>query len=191
VQAVGSSERGDREAPSAPAEPRLGLVAQVRLAFTIAFSSRYAYVVGLLGALGMLGLLIWSGGFITYFPSSGWDFYASTQETATMVVLAVLFGMLLPLEVAAIGKARSAAGSAGGLFGTVFGILSMSCCAPLILPALLSFIGFSGMTLLQVNITVHEWVTPLTFASIGFMLAAIALVSRTITAVCALPPSRT
>ena len=111
MQAVGSSKRGDREAPSVPAEPRLGLVAQ--------------------------------------------------------------------------------AGSAGGLFGTVFGILSMSCCAPLILPALLSFIGFSGMTLLQVNITVHEWVTPLTFASIGFMLVAIALVSRTITAVCALPPSRT
>jgi hypothetical protein len=138
----------------------------------------------------MLGLLTWSGGFVTYYPSSGWDFYASTQETATMVVLAVLFGMLLPLEVAAIGKARSAAGSAGGLLGTVFGILSMSCCAPLILPALLSFIGFSGMTLLQVNIAVHEWVTPLTLASIGFMLVAIALVSRTITEVCALPPRR-
>ena len=190
MQAVGSSEQGDREPPSAPAAQRLGIVAQVRLAFTIAFSSPYAYVVGLLGALAMLGLLTWSGGFVTYYPSSGWDFYASTQETATMVVLAVLFGMLLPLEVAAIGKARSAAGSAGGLFGTVFGILSMSCCAPLILPALLSFIGFSGMTLLQVNITVHEWVTPLTFASIGFMLVAIALVSRTITAVCTLPPSR-
>ena len=160
MQAVGSSERGDQEAPSAPAEPRLGLVAQVRLAFTIAFYPGYAYVVGLLGALGMLGLLTWSGGFVTYYPSSGWDFYASTQETATMVVLAVLFEMLLPLEVAAIGKARSAAGSAAGLFGTVFGILSMSCCAPLILPALLSFVGFSGMTLLQVNITVHEWVTP-------------------------------
>ncbi len=46
------------------------------------------------------------------------------------------------------------------------------------------------MTLLQVNITVHEWVTPLTIASIGFMLVAIGLVSRTITAVCAIPPRK-
>jgi hypothetical protein len=188
MQAIGSSERGDREAPSVAAESRLSFIAQLRLAFAIAFYPRYAYVVGLLGALGMLGLLTWSGGFITYYPSSGLDFYASTQETATIVVLAVLFGMLVPLEVAAIAKARSAAGTAGGLLGTVFGVLSMSCCAPLILPALLSFVGFSGMTLLQVNITVHEWVTPLTIASIGFMLVAIALVSRTITAVCAIPP---
>ena len=46
------------------------------------------------------------------------------------------------------------------------------------------------MTLLQVNITVHEWATPLTMASIGFMLLAIGLVSRTITAVCELPLRR-
>ena len=60
----------------------------------------------------------------------------------------------------------------------------MSCCAPLILPALLSFVGFSGMTLLQVNVAVHDWATPLTIASICFMLLAIVLVSRTITAAC-------
>lgn len=136
----------------------------------------------------MLGLLVWSGGFIAYYPSSGWELDASVPETVTMAALAVLFGLLLPLEVAAVAKARSVAGSAGGVLGTVFGMLSMSCCAPLILPALLSFVGFSGMTLLQVNITVHEWATPLTIVSIGFMLVAIGLVSRTITAACLLPP---
>ena len=135
----------------------------------------------------MLGLLTWSGGFVNYYPTSGWDFYASTQEIVTMLILAALFGLLLPLQVAAVTKARSAAGTAGGIIGTAFGVLSMSCCAPLIVPALLSFVGFSGMTLLQVNITVHEWATPLTVASIAFMALAIGLVSRTITAACELP----
>ena len=160
----------------------------LRIAFAIAFYPRYAHVVGVVGGLAMLSLLIWSGGFVTYYASTGWDFYATTQEIATMLILAVMFGMLLPLEVAAVTKARSAAGTTGGLFGTLFGILSMSCCAPLILPALLSFVGFSGMTLLQVNITVHEWTTELTIASIALMLVAIGLVSRTISAACALPP---
>jgi hypothetical protein len=139
----------------------------------------------------LLGLLTWSGGFVNYYPTSGWDFYASTQETVTRLILAALFGLLLPLQVAAVTKARSAAGTAGGVIGTAFGVFSMSCCAPLILPALLSFVGFSGMTLLQVNVTVHEWATPLTVASIGFMVLAIGLVSRTITAVCELQSRRT
>ena len=157
-------------------------------AFAIAFHARAAWAVALFGAVAMLCLLTWSGGFVTYYPSTGWDFYASTQETATILVLAVLFGLLLPLEVAAITRARAAADTAGGLLGTVFGILSMSCCAPLILPAILSFVGFSGMTLLQVNVAVHDWATPLTIASIAFMVLAIGLVSRTITAACTLPP---
>jgi hypothetical protein len=164
--------------------------AQIRTALIIAFYPRYAYPVALLGGLAMLALLVWSGGFLVFYSSYGWDFYATPQETLTILLLAALFGVLLPLQVAAVAKARSAAGTTGGVLGTVFGVLSMSCCAPLILPALLSFVGFSGMTLLQVNITVHEWANALTIASIGFMVLAIALVSRTITAVCIMPPTR-
>jgi hypothetical protein len=162
---------------------------QIRTALFIAFAPRYAYPVAILGAAAMLALLVWSGGFVVFYPAYGWDFYATPQETLTIAILALLFGLLLPLQVAAVAKARSAAGTAGGVLGTLFGVLSMSCCAPLILPALLSFVGFSGMTLLQVNVAVHDWATPLTIASIGFMLLAIGLVSRTITAACALPSS--
>jgi len=175
---------------SPPRQSGLGLVGQVRLAFAIAFQARSAFAVAVLGAVAMAALLTWSGGFVIYYPTTGWDYYASTQEAVTTLVLAVLFGMLLPLQVAAISKARSAAGTAGGLLGTAFGILSMSCCAPLIVPAVLSFVGFSSMALLQVNITVHDWATPLSIASIAFMLVAIGLVSRTITAACAFPPRR-
>jgi hypothetical protein len=181
VQVVGQSTR----------RSGLGPLAQVRLAFAIAFNRPSAYILALAGAASMIALLTWSGGFVTYYPTSGWDFYATTEETLTILVLGVLFGMLLPLQVAAVTKARSTAGTAGGLLGTVFGILSMSCCAPLIVPAILSFVGFSGMALLQVNITLHEWADPLTIASIAFMLLAIGLVSRTITATCALPTRQT
>jgi hypothetical protein len=89
----------------------------------------------------MLALLIWSGGLLVFYPSYGWYFYASPQETFTIVILALLFGVLLPRQVAAVAKARSAAGTTSGVLGTVFGVLSMSCCAPLILPALLSFVA--------------------------------------------------
>jgi hypothetical protein len=43
----------------------------------------------------------------------------------------------------------------------------------------------------QVNVTLHDWADPLTIASIAFMLLAIGLVSRTITATCALPSRQT
>ena len=137
----------------------------------------------------MGALLVWSGGFLVYYATVGWEFDASPIESATIVVLSVLFGALLSLEVAAVAKARSAAGTTGGILGTLFGVLSMSCCAPLIAPALLSFVGFSGMTVLQVNITAHEWALPLTIGSIGFMVLGIVLVSKTITAACAVPPT--
>jgi hypothetical protein len=162
--------------------------ALVRTAFVIAFWPRYSYAVSLGAGLAMGALLVWSGGFLVYYPTVGWEFDATPIELATILVLSVLFGVLLTLEVAAVTKARSAAGTTGGILGTIFGVLSMSCCAPLIAPALLSFVGFSGMTILQVNITVHAWALPLTAGSIGFMLLAIVLVSKTITAACVLPP---
>jgi hypothetical protein len=60
----------------------------------------------------------------------------------------------------------------------------------LLLPAILSFVGFSGTALLGFNVAVREWSTPLTAASIGLMLVSIGLVSRTISAECKLPPRR-
>ena len=60
----------------------------------------------------------------------------------------------------------------------------MSCCAPLLAPALLSFVGFSGSTLLNVNATLHELSTPLTLASLALLLLSIGLVSHTVAAAC-------
>src|SRR5712691_6075020 len=170
----------------------VGLLTQIRLAFIIAFDRPRAYLIASAGGLTMFALLVWSGGFLQYYPRTGWEFDASLSERLSLVIVAILFGALLPLEVTALSKARAAAsvGSAGGILGPVFGIVSMSCCAPLLAPALLSFVGFSGTTLLNVNATLHELSTLLTLVSIGLMLLSIVLVSRTVTAVCALPTPR-
>jgi hypothetical protein len=161
----------------------------VRLAFAIAFASRRAYALAGCAGLAMLGLLVWSGSFLEYYPSTGWELDASLTDRVIVLAVGVLFGMLVPLEVAAIAKARGAAraAGAGGVLGPLFGILSMSCCAPLLAPALLSFIGFSGSTLLNVNATLHELSTPLTLASLVLLVLSIGLVSHSIAAACQLP----
>jgi len=158
----------------------------------IAFASPWAYAVAALSALGMVAVLIWSGGFLEYYPSTGWELDASLFDRLTILGVAVLFGLLVPLEWAALTKARqvAAAAGAGGVLGPVFGILSMSCCAPLLAPALLSFVGFSGTTLLNVNATLHELSTPLTLASLGLLVLSVGLVSHTISAACSVPTPR-
>ncbi len=131
----------------------------------------------------MAVLLLWSSGLLVHYRT-GWELLASRSELATMGVLAALFGLLVPLQLAAVTRARSAIGTAGGLAGTVAGILSVSCCAPLLIPALLSFVGFSGTALVRFNAAVSDLAAPLTVASIVLMLGSIALVSHTITAAC-------
>ncbi len=161
-------------------------LAEVRLAFAIAFDRPRSYVLAACAAVAMMGLLVWSGDFAQYFPETGWELDTGLSDRMTILTVGVLFGLLVPLEVAAISKARDAArvAGAGGLLGPVFGILSMSCCAPLLAPALLSFVGFSGSTLLNVNATLHELSTPLTLVSLALLLVSIALVSHTLAAAC-------
>jgi hypothetical protein len=163
-------------------------MSRVRLALAIAFERRWAYGVALVAAGGMALLLLWSSGLLVH-SRRGWELLASPPELATMGILAILFGLLVPLQIAAVTKARSAIGTVGGLAGTVAGVLSLSCCAPLLIPALLSFVGFSGTALIRFNAAVSNLAVPLTIASIALMLGSIALVSYTITAACK-PPAR-
>jgi hypothetical protein len=161
----------------------------LRLAFAIAFEPRRAVAIALGSGLGMLALLAWNSGGLKYYPRTGWEFYAAPVEIASILVLAALFGMLVPLEVAAIVKARAALGAASGLAGMLAAVASMSCCAPLLLPALLSFVGFSGTALLGFNASVRRLAGPLELFSVVLMGASIVLVSRTLTAACQQPRS--
>jgi hypothetical protein len=92
--------------------------------------------------------------------------------------------VLVPLELAAILKARIGFATASGASGVVAAIAGMSCCAPLLLPALLSFVGFSGTALLGFNASLRRLAGPLELASVVLMVVSIALVSRTLTAAC-------
>src|ERR671935_1630246 len=112
----------------------MSLVEQIKLAFVIAFDRPRAYVIAAVGSATMIALLVWSGGFLQYYPRTGWEFDASLSDRISVLIVAGLFGTLLPLEVAALGRARAAAAAAGagGIIGPIFGIVSMSCCAPLL-----------------------------------------------------------
>ena len=132
-------------------------------------------------------LLAWSGGLLQDY-GSGWEFHAEPPRVAALLLLAALFGLLLPMEAAALGRARAASGAVGATAGTVFGLLSISCCAPLVVPALLSFAGFSGTAILGFNTAISRLETPLTLVALGLMLLSLALVTRTLTAACKLPP---
>jgi len=131
-------------------------------------------------------LLVWGSGLLAHYPT-GWVVIADPEEMATLAVLSVLFGVLVPLEVAAVTKARSVVGVAGGLAGTLTGILSVSCCAPLLIPTLLSFVGFSGTALVTFNLAVRDYLGPLAVLSVVLMVLSIVLVARTINAVCKVP----
>jgi hypothetical protein len=165
-------------------------MADIPLALAIAFRRPWAYLLALGAALAMALLLVWGSGLLAHYPT-GWVVIADPQEMATLVVLSVLFGVLVPLEVAALTKARSVAGVAGGLAGTVTGILSVSCCAPFLIPTLLSFVGFSGTALVMFNLTVRDYLGPLAVLSVVLMALSVWLVARTITAVCKVPLPQT
>jgi hypothetical protein len=164
-------------------------MSRVPLALAIAFERPWAYLVALGAGAGMALLLLWSSGLLVHYRT-GWELLASPPELATMGLLATLFGLLVPLQLAALTKARSAVGTVGGLAGTVTGILSVSCCAPLLIPTLLSFVGFSGTALLRFNAAVSSLAIPLTVGSVALMLGSVVLVSHTITTACRIPLPR-
>jgi hypothetical protein len=117
-------------------------VSTLTLAVAIAFERRRAYAIALACGLAMLALLVWNSGGLNYYPSTGWELFADPIELLSILVLSVLFALLVPLQVAAVAKAPAAFGAAGGLAGTLVAVATVSCCAPLLLPALPSFIGF-------------------------------------------------
>lgn len=104
---------------------------------------------------------------------------------ATIVVLSVLFAISLPLQFYAIRHAMATSGPAGSSFvGVVLGTASMSCCAPVVLPALLSLIGFSGTAILSVNLAIHKYFIPLALLAAVQLLHSVISTALSISAPC-------
>jgi hypothetical protein len=106
----------------------------------------------------------------------GVSFLVQRQYIAAALIMALLFGLVVPLLVYAARLAVAGASQAGGTaLGAIFGTVSMTCCAPVILPAILSLLGFSGTTILRLNLTLNRFWMPLSVA--GIILLTYSLVS--------------
>lgn len=150
-----SDAAGSTEAQSSPMIDALNLVYR-----------RPAY----LGAAALLFILVatfyaWAAQ-VLILDRHGISLLIEPSVIAAIAVLATLFALSLPLQLYAVRTAMLSADSASGtLLGVLVGTASMSCCAPVLLPALLSLVGVSGATILSVNLAIHHYFVPLALLS--------------------------
>jgi hypothetical protein len=136
-------------------------------------------------AAGMAILLAWSSQIVTVFPQGGIFLDVDGLTLVGIAVAAALMGITLPLHWFAWRRTRVVAPASGlGLVGTLFSVGSLSCCAPLVLPGVLSLLGFSGSTLLALNIRLHQLRLPLMALAIAFLLVSLWIGLRNVTRSC-------
>ncbi len=113
---------------------------------------------------------LWSAQVLTFSPH-GVSVLFEPLFAGAALVLAALFAILLPVLIYALRLAHASAGATGGTFlGALLGTASMTCCAPVLLPALLSLLGFSGTSILGINGLLNRYFLPLAVASAMFLL---------------------
>lgn len=135
--------------------------------------SRPGYVAAAIAiAVATGALLVWSSAIITVYPTGGVFIDADLLTLATIVLTSVLLAVSLPLHWYAwrrsVGSAR-ARGVEG--LAALLSVSSLSCCAPLLIPGVLSVVGVSGTSILSITVHLHAWRLPL-FALALLLLAA-------------------
>lgn len=159
-------------------------------AMNIVFQDIKYVILGLIAALLLGAVFVFSSGMLTFFPEGPFIDFNPLRVT-TLLALVILSGFVVPMQLFAIQKARAGLkNSSSGIGGLFVGIATMSCCTPLLLPALLSFIGFSGTQLLFLNITLRQYVLPLSILSVALLSISLFLVSRSVVAACRLDRRR-
>ncbi len=149
-------------------------------------------VAGVLIAIGSAALLTWSGQIVTVFPQGGVFIDADGWTVLGVAGTALLLGLTSPLHWFAWRRSAGAAAAQGiGAFGALVGVGSLSCCAPLLLPGVLSLVGFSGASLLSLNLRLHQLRLPLTLAAIAFLAVSLAIGLANVSRSCRLPARRT
>lgn len=152
------------------------------------YRQRSYQLAAIISAATMIILLAWSSQIVTVFPRGGLFVDADALTLASIAVAAGLMGVTLPLHWYAWRRSRVVAPASGiGLIGTLFSVGSLSCCAPLLLPAVLSLLGFSGSTLLAFNLRLHQLRLPLTALAIAFLLVSLGIGLRNVTRSCRIP----
>jgi hypothetical protein len=156
--------------------------------FTEVFRRRPYQLAAIVCAAGMAILLVWSSQVVTVFPQGGVFLDVDALTLVSIALAAGLMGVTLPLHWYAWRRTRVVAPASGlGLAGTLFSVGSLSCCAPLLLPGVLSLLGFSGSTLLAFNLRLHQLRVPLTALAIAFLLVSLWIGLRNVTRSCRIP----
>jgi hypothetical protein len=156
----------------------------------LVFRDPFNLALGLVAALGCAVLLCWSGQVVTRAPSGGLFWDLETQRLVAIAAISLAFGLAAPLQLAAIRQARAAArlrAGAGFALASLSGVAAVSCCSPLVLPAILGFLGATGTTVLDANLAAHRWFLPLSAASVALLVLTAALALRDLDRSCALP----
>lgn len=144
--------------------------------FSLVFRGLAYLALGAVSFLSMLVLLLGSSQVLTI-NGRGVQVFMDLRFVVAACVIALLFALLLPLQVYAFRTAATATGTGGTILGALVGTASMSCCAPVLLPSLLALLGFSGATILSFNLAVERFWLPL--ATVSVILLAYSLLSVT------------
>jgi len=153
--------------------------------FVEVYRQRTYQLAAIIAAAGMAILLVWSSQILTVFPQGGIFLDVDALTLASIALAAALMGVTLPLHWYAWRRTRVVAPASGmGLVGTLFSVGSLSCCAPLLLPGVLSLVGFSGSSLVALNLRLHQLRLPLTALAIAFLVVSLWIGLRNVTRSC-------
>lgn len=153
-------------------------------AIEVVFYDKRNLLLGLLAASFFGTVFVLGTGMVTFFPEGPFIEFQPLR-IATLIALTLLAGFVVPMQWYAIQKARAGLkGSTSSFGGILIGIATMSCCTPLLLPAILAFVGFSGTQLLFFNMTIRQYILPLSLLSVTLLFVSLLMVSRSVVASC-------
>lgn len=172
-----------------PRDPADYGVSTVAMAFRLVYRAPSYAVLGCAAFLATAWLLLWSGEVLVLVNGSV-HLLMEPLIIAAALIIAALFGLLLPMQVFAFRLAAATARQTGSTaLGAALGTASMTCCTPVILPSLLSVLGFSGTTILSFNLLVHRWWLPLAALSIVLLAYSLSSVVHSLELECQAPGS--
>lgn len=155
-------------------------------AFRLVYRHTWSIVLAIVAFTMMALFYLWSSQVLVISGSSV-SFAPAPEFVVVAFIMSLLFGLVVPLMVYAARVAATTAAQAGGTaLGAIFGTVSMTCCAPVILPALLSLLGFSGTTVLRLNQTLNRFWLPLAVAGIILLSYSLISVLQTLDLQCSL-----
>jgi hypothetical protein len=156
----------------------------ILLAIKIVYSSQMNIIMGAVVALVLATVYLFVGQVLV--ETSGIFFLDFDPiKVATFVTLSVLAGLVVPLEIFAIRKARLSIRSTGTAgMGLATGLATMSCCTPLILPSILAMFGWSVIQILEVNALIQHYLIYLSILSIAMLMVSLKLAADTVVSNC-------